>query len=122
MKQLTLAAVGFQRYAKVTRRAEFLAEMERVVPLVGAVRADRTVLSEAGQWPPAGRGRADAAHLFLAAVVQPVGPGGGRGALRFAGHAAFCGRRSRPRAGARRDDGVPLPSPARGARSGPAAV
>src|SRR5438270_11665326 len=32
MKQLTLAAVGFERYAKTTRRAVFLAEMERVVP------------------------------------------------------------------------------------------
>jgi IS5 family transposase len=32
MKQLTLAAVGFERYAKTTRRAAFLAEMERVVP------------------------------------------------------------------------------------------
>src|SRR5438132_6913797 len=32
MKQLTLAAVGFERYAKTTRRAEFLSEMERVVP------------------------------------------------------------------------------------------
>jgi hypothetical protein len=32
MKQLTLAAVGFERYAKTTRRAGFLAEMERVVP------------------------------------------------------------------------------------------
>src|SRR5690349_20729072 len=32
MKQLTLAAVGFGRYAKTTRRAAFLAEMERVVP------------------------------------------------------------------------------------------
>ena len=32
MKQLTLATVGFERYAKVTRRAAFLAEMERVVP------------------------------------------------------------------------------------------
>ena len=32
MKQLTLAAVGFERYAKSTRRARFLAEMERVVP------------------------------------------------------------------------------------------
>jgi IS5 family transposase len=29
---LTLAAVGFERYAKTTRRAAFLAEMERVVP------------------------------------------------------------------------------------------
>jgi len=32
MKQLTLAAAGFERYAKRTRRAVFLAEMERVVP------------------------------------------------------------------------------------------
>ena len=32
MKQLTLAAVGFERYAKTTRRVAFLAEMERVVP------------------------------------------------------------------------------------------
>src|SRR6201990_1101398 len=32
MKQLTLAAVGFERYAKRTRRGAFLAEMERVVP------------------------------------------------------------------------------------------
>src|ERR1700752_1030265 len=32
MKQLTLAAVGFERYAKTTRRAAFLAELERVVP------------------------------------------------------------------------------------------
>ena len=32
MKQLTLATAGFGRYAKRTRRATFLAEMERVVP------------------------------------------------------------------------------------------
>ena len=32
MKQLTLATVGFERYTKTTRRAAFLAEMERVVP------------------------------------------------------------------------------------------
>jgi hypothetical protein len=32
MKQLMLAAVGFERYTKTTRRAAFLAEMERVVP------------------------------------------------------------------------------------------
>ncbi len=35
MKQLTLAAVGFERYAKTTRRAGFLAEMDRVVPWPG---------------------------------------------------------------------------------------
>src|SRR6516225_4030109 len=32
MKQLTLAAGGFERYAKTTRRAVVLTEMERVVP------------------------------------------------------------------------------------------
>src|SRR5215470_1803464 len=32
MKQLTLAMAGFERYAKTTRRAAFLGEMERVVP------------------------------------------------------------------------------------------
>jgi IS5 family transposase len=32
MKQLTLARVGFERYGKTTRRAVFLAEMERVAP------------------------------------------------------------------------------------------
>ena len=32
MRQTTLAGVGFERYGKTTRRAAFLAEMERVVP------------------------------------------------------------------------------------------
>jgi IS5 family transposase len=32
MRQLTLATSGFERYSKTTRRAAFLAEMERVVP------------------------------------------------------------------------------------------
>ena len=32
MKQMTFAAAGFERYAKTTRRARFLAEMEQVVP------------------------------------------------------------------------------------------
>jgi hypothetical protein len=32
MKQLTLTAVGFERYDKMTWRPAFLAEMERVVP------------------------------------------------------------------------------------------
>jgi len=34
MKQMTLAATGFEKHAKATRRAQFLAEMERVVPWV----------------------------------------------------------------------------------------
>src|SRR5215831_14106376 len=90
--------------------------------VAGAVCADRAILSEVGQWPAADRDRADAAHLFFAAVVQFVGPGGGGGALRFVCDAPLCRNRSRLRAGARRDDGVPLPLPARGTRSGRAAV
>ena len=35
MKQMTLASSGFERYAKRTRRAAFLAEMDRVVPWAG---------------------------------------------------------------------------------------
>src|SRR5262249_13593166 len=117
MKQLTLAAVGLNCTAR-RRRAGFWPKWTGWA-VVGAVRADRALLSEAGQWPPAGRGRADATHLFLAAMVQPVGPGGRRGTVRFVGDAALCRRRPWPRAGSRGDDSMPLPSPARGARSGP---
>ena len=50
MKQLTLATTGFERYAKTTRRAAFLAEMNRVVP-----------------WPE------------LCALIEPVYPKPGNG-------------------------------------------
>jgi IS5 family transposase len=32
MKQMTLGSTGFEKYGKTTRRAQFLAEMDRVVP------------------------------------------------------------------------------------------
>ena len=86
MKQLTLATAEFERYSKTTRRAVFLAEMQRVVPWA-VLLALIEPLSQTGQWPPADRDRAVAAHLFLPALVQPVGPGGGGGALRFGGDA-----------------------------------
>jgi IS5 family transposase len=38
MKQLTLATAGFERYAKTTRRAAFLCEMERAVPWAALCR------------------------------------------------------------------------------------
>lgn len=41
MKQMTLATSGFDRYAKTTRRAAFLAEMERVVPWAELLRQQR---------------------------------------------------------------------------------
>src|SRR6201987_1583458 len=122
MKQLTLATVGFERYAKTTRRAAFLAEMEQVVPWSALCGLIEPFYPKPGNGRRPVGGRADAAPLFPAAMVQPVGPGGGGGALRFAGDAAFSQHLSGPRAGARRDHGVPLPPSARGARSGPAAV
>jgi len=46
MKRLTLATVGFERYAKTTRRAAFLAQMERVVPSPSLCRlATRSALT-----------------------------------------------------------------------------
>jgi len=45
-EQRTLAmAAGFENHSKQTRRAEFLAQMEIVVPW-RAVRGDRAVLSQ----------------------------------------------------------------------------
>jgi IS5 family transposase len=43
--------------------------------VAGAVQADRAVLSQAGQWPSADRGGADAAHLFSAAWFNLSDPG-----------------------------------------------
>jgi IS5 family transposase len=51
MKQMTLSASGFDRYAKKTRRAAFLAEMDRVVPW-----AELCALIEPF-YPKAGNGR-----------------------------------------------------------------
>ena len=53
MNQRTLA--GFEKYTKVTRRAQFLADMETVVPwskLTGLVRPHYPKMSEQGGRPP----------------------------------------------------------------------
>jgi len=53
MKQQTLG--GFERYGKTTRRAQFLAEMERVVPwkdLLAVIEPIYPKVSEAGGRPP----------------------------------------------------------------------
>ena len=52
MKQLTLATVGFERYAKTTRRAVFLAEMERVVPWAALCRLIEPVYPKPGNGRP----------------------------------------------------------------------
>ena len=51
MKQITLATVGFEKYGKTTRRAEFLARMDEVIPwgkLVALIEP---------HYPKAGKGR-----------------------------------------------------------------
>ena len=53
MKPQTLT--GFERYGKTTRRAQFLADMDRVIPwpeLAAAVETVYPKISEAGGWPP----------------------------------------------------------------------
>ena len=56
MKQRTLAAQsGFERYTKKTRRAEFLEEMEQVVPWAELCALIEPVYPKAGQGrPPVG--------------------------------------------------------------------
>jgi transposase, IS5 family len=118
MRQITLAwQDSFERYAKKTRREKFLEEMDGVMPWSELEGVDRAPLPEGGQRPSADGVAHDAAHLLSLALVQPVGPGSRRGAVRFAGAAAVCGRRSGPCPGAGRDDHFELPPSARSARS-----
>jgi hypothetical protein len=56
-----------------------------------AVRAGGAILSEAWERVATRGSGAHAADLLFAAVVQPVGPGGGRGAVRLGGDAAVRG-------------------------------
>src|SRR3989449_11474836 len=59
------------------------------------VRAGGAALSPAWEGAAAGGSRAHAADLLFAAVVQPVGPGGGRGTVRLRGDAAVRGHCAR---------------------------
>jgi IS5 family transposase len=55
MKQMTFATAGFERYGKTTRRAAFLAEMERVVPWSVLCRLVEPVYPKPGNGrPPVG--------------------------------------------------------------------
>ena len=52
MKQMTLSAGGFDRYGKTTRRAAFLAEMDRVVPWSALCALIEPVYPKAGNGRP----------------------------------------------------------------------
>ena len=80
MKQRTLATMnGLERYTKLQEdgRAVLFDEMKQVVPWAELCGLIEPCLPEC--WQPAASGRfgADAPHLFSAAVVQSVTPGGG---------------------------------------------
>jgi len=60
---------------------------------------DRASLSESRQRADTGGVGADAASALSVAMVQPVGSGAGRGAIRLAGDAAIRGHRSRDSSG-----------------------
>jgi transposase, IS5 family len=65
MRQLTLATTGFERYAKSTRRAAFLAEMERVVPWSALCRLIEPHYPKPGNGrPPVGIERMLRIHLL----------------------------------------------------------
>jgi len=65
MKQLTLATAGFERYAKPTRRAGFLAEMERVVPWAALYRLIEPHYPKPGNGrPPVGMERMLRIHFL----------------------------------------------------------
>jgi IS5 family transposase len=98
MKQLTLATVGLSAGAKTTRRAAFLAEMERVVPWAALCALIEPFYPKPGNGrPPVGVERMRRIY-FLQHWFKPVGPGGGGVALRFVGDTPLCRYRSRPRA------------------------
>jgi IS5 family transposase len=53
--QTTLASTGFEKYTKTTRRAQFLAEMDRVVPWRALCARIEAVYPKAGNGrPPVG--------------------------------------------------------------------
>src|SRR5437879_10439840 len=57
-RQITLAGTGFEKYTKTTRRAQFLAEMDRVVPWRELCARIEPVYPKAGNGrPPVGVAR-----------------------------------------------------------------
>src|SRR2546427_12377211 len=101
MKQRTLAMMtGFEQYTRKTRRAHISGGDGAGGAVGRVVRAGGAALSPAWEGAAAGGRRAHAAGLLFAAVVQPVGPGGGIGAVRLGGDGAEPGPWDRRQAGA----------------------
>ena len=91
MRQTSFVDGSFKKYHKRTRKEQFLAEMETIIPW-----QELTAIIAPHYPQPQGCGtpthwcRTDAAHLLYAALVQSLGPGGRRGALRHGIAAPVC--------------------------------
>ena len=122
MKQLTLATVGFERYAKPSRRAAFLAELERVVPWSALCGLIAPFYPKPGDGrPPVGVERMLRLY-FLQQWFNLSDPAVEEALYDSMAMRRFVGIDLGREAGAGRDHGVLLPSSARTARSGAAAV
>src|SRR5215813_740421 len=114
MKQLTLATVGFERYAKTTRRAAFLDEMDRVVPWSALCALIEPFYPKPGNGrPPIGVER----MLRLYCLQQWFNLSDPA-----VEEALYDSQAMRRFVGIDLGRGVPLPPSARGARFGPRAV
>ena len=115
MKQRSLGMTGFFVTGKKTRRAPFLAEMEQVLPWSRLCRLIEPVYPKAGRGrPPVGLARMLRIY-FLQHWFNLSDPAVEEALYELAVDAAFRRHRSGMRAGARRDDDVPLPPSARSA-------
>src|SRR5205809_3107532 len=106
MKQRTLAMMtGFEQYTSKTPASHISGGDGAGGAVARVVRAGGAALSPAWECAAAGGSGTNAAALLFAAVVQPVGHGGGRGDVRLGGDATVRGNWSRLRVGAGRDYG-----------------
>src|SRR5919198_6776043 len=91
--QITLAGTGFEKYTKTTRRAQFLAEMDRVVPWRELCARIELMYPKPGNGrPPIGVERMLRMY-FLQHWFNLFRPGGGGGAVRLADDAGVCRHR-----------------------------
>jgi len=99
MKQMTLGSTGFEKHAKATRRARFLAEMDRVVPWKELCALIEPAYSKGATGrPPVGLERMLRIY-FLQQWFNLSDPAAEEAFVRLAGDATVCGHRSWARAG-----------------------
>ncbi|CUS33555.1 hypothetical protein COMA1_11218 [Candidatus Nitrospira nitrosa] len=91
MHQQTFAEVPFEQYRKLSRREQFLNEMNRVVPWAELMTGIEPVYPKTdGPGRPLAADRSHAAAAVSTTALPPVRSGRRRGAVRLARHATVC--------------------------------